>query len=250
VIVASTPSSCLGVSANAARPGRAAAQGFEGTVTMTIGSTFRGKTSEGTIKTATKGHRTVATLVMGPDAGPMAGLEVRTIADRKANTLTRLTALPAGTTLPPAITGGVDAKGIKLVEPLSDQSDLGGMSLNAKPDIRKLGTSQTIAGVSCDDYEVKEEKAALMRACITTELGEFALPISGRGMMGGRGSATPGWARAFGGKPGFPLKVWSSDGKVDLQVTAIDKTPVADSAFAIPEGYVTMPGRGGSVLKP
>ena len=104
--------------------------------------------------------------------------------------------------------------------------------------------------MSCDDYEIKEEKAALMRACITTELGEFAFPISGRGMMGGRGSATPGWARAFDGKPGFPLKVWSSDGSVALQVTEIDKTPVADSEFAIPEGYVTMRGRGGSVLKP
>ena len=72
---------------------------------MTIASTFRGKTSEGTIKTATKGDRTVTTLVMGPDAGANAGLEVRTIADRKANTLTTLTPLPAGTTLPPAITG-------------------------------------------------------------------------------------------------------------------------------------------------
>jgi hypothetical protein len=224
---------------------RAAGQGFEGTVTMTVFSTFRGKTSEMSIKTATKGDRTVTALVMGPDAGANAGLELRTIADRKANTLTTLTPMPGGMTLPPAMTGGVDAKGFKKVEPLSDQSDLGGMSLNAKPDIRKLGTSQTIAGMSCDDYEIKEEKAALMHACITTALGEFAFPISGRGMMGGRGSASPGWARAFGDKPGFPLKVWSSDGSVALQVTEIDKTPVADSAFAIPEGYVTMPGRGG-----
>jgi hypothetical protein len=30
-----------------------------------------------------------------------------------------------------------------------------------------------------------------------------------------------------------------------MQVTAIDKNPAPDSAFAIPEGYVTMPGRGG-----
>jgi hypothetical protein len=197
------------------------------------------------MKTATRGDRTVTTLVMDPDADPMAGVEVRTIADRKANMLTTLTPMPAGTTLPAAITGGVEAKGIKMVEPLADQSDLGGVSLDAKPNIRKLGTSETIAGVSCDDYEIKEEKAALMRACITTALGEFAFPISGRGMMGGRGSATPGWARAFGGKPGFPLKVWSSDGSVALQVTEIDRTPAADSAFAIPEGYVTMPGRGG-----
>src|ERR1035437_1278374 len=225
--------------------GRAAAQGFEGTVTMTMASTFRGKTSEGTIKTATKGDRTVTTLVLGPGVGIPAGVEVRTIIDRKANTLTTLTPMPPGMTMPPAMTGGVDAKGFKKVEPLSDQSDLGGMSLDAKPDIRKLGTSETIAGMSCDDYEIKEEKAALMRACITTALGEFAFPISGRGMMGGRGSATPGWARAFDGKPGFPLKLLSSDGSVALQVTEIDKTPVADSAFEVPEGYVKMPGRGG-----
>jgi hypothetical protein len=124
-------------------------------------------------------------------------------------------------------------------------SDIGGGNLDAKSDIRRLGTSDTIAGVSCDDYEIKEEKSTPMRACITTALGAFAFPISGRGMMGGRGSASPGWARAFDGKPGFPLKVWSSDGSVALQVTEIDKTPVEDSAFVIPEGYVTMPKRGG-----
>jgi hypothetical protein len=74
---------------------------------MTIASTFRGKTSEGTIKTATRGGRTVTTLVL--DSGPMAGVEVRTIADRKANTLTTLTPMPPGMSIPPAKTGGVNA---------------------------------------------------------------------------------------------------------------------------------------------
>jgi hypothetical protein len=67
-------------------------------------------------------------------------------------------------------------------------------------------------------------------------------------MMGGGGSTTPGWTQAFGDKPRFPFKVWSSDGKIALQVTAIDKSPVADNVFAIPEGFVAIPG-GGSAAR-
>jgi hypothetical protein len=223
--------------------GRAAAQGFEGTVTMSVTTMFGGGSVDGSIKTATKGDRTVTTLLLGAGAGPLEGGVTRNIIDRKANTLTSLTPLPPGISLP-AIPGGADAKGLFMVTPLSSMSGMGGMNLDSRPDIRKLGTSQTIAGMSCDDYEIKEEKAARMHACITTALGAFAFPISGSGMMGGRGSASPGWAKAFGDKAGFPLKVWSDDGKIALQVTAIDKTPVADSAFAIPKGYVAMPGRG------
>ena len=216
--------------------GRAGAQGFEGTITMTFASTSGGHSYGVSARIATKGDRTVTTSVLGSSAGAPAGAEVRTIIDRKANTVTVLVATP---------TGGVSTRGLVTVTSLSDTSSIGGGSADTHPDIRKLGTSQTIAGVSCDDYEIKEERTTPISACITTALGAFVFPPSGRGMMGGPGSASPGWAKAFGGKPGFPLKVWSTDGHIALQVIAIDKTPVADSVFAIPEGYVSWPGGGG-----
>jgi hypothetical protein len=59
--------------------------------------------------------------------------------------------------------------------------------------------------------------------------------------MGRRGgSSVPSWSKAFGDRPAFPLKVWSEDGKMDLEVTSVDRAPVAASVFEIPEGYVDM----------
>jgi hypothetical protein len=228
---------------------RAAAQGFEGTVTMTITSTTAASQSNDiTMKMATRGDRSVTTITMGSSAGIMAGMEVRTIIDRNANTVTTLTPLPPGMPMPSSMTGGVNAKGFKMVTPFSGMGVTGGRASDVKPEIRSLGTSETIVGLSCEDFEITMAGSTPYRACITRALGTFTYPMSGRGMTGGRGggaSSSPEWARAFGDKPAFPLKVWHTDGKVALQVTAIDKSPVAESAFEIPEGFVTMPGRGG-----
>lgn len=225
--------------------GRAAAQGFEGTITMTIASSARGQANDITVRTSSKGDRSLSTMTMASNAGPMAGMEIRSIADRAANTMTILTPFPAGMQLPPAMTGGVNARGFKVVVPLSGLGAAAGGASDARPVVRKLGTTETIAGMSCDDYEVTGAGATPFRACITTALGTFTFPMSGQGMGRGGPSASPEWARAFGDKPGFPLKVWSADGKVALQVTAIERNPVPESAFEIPEGFVTMPGRGG-----
>ena len=77
--------------------------------------------------------------------------------------------------------------------------------------------------------------------CVTTALGRFNLPQmdGGMGRRGG-GAAPPAWSQAFGNKPVFPLKVWSSDGKLAMEVVAIDKGSVPASMFEIPEGYVDM----------
>jgi hypothetical protein len=225
--------------------GRAAAQAFEGTVTMTVATSHAGRSNGGTMKTATRGDRTVISMMEGSSAAEMAESEVRTIIDRKANTLTTLVPIAPGMSMPPALTGGVNARGFVMVTPLSSMFGKGDGKLDTLPDVRKLGTSQTIAGVRCDDYEIRERRAAPLHACITTALGPFAYPLSGRGLMGGGGPTSSAWARALGDKPGFPLKVSSDDGSISLQVTAIDRTPVPDSAFAVPAGYVTMPRRGG-----
>ena len=67
-----------------------------------------------------------------------------------------------------------------------------------------------------------------MQACIAESLGRFVFPQTGGG-MGGRGTASsaPAWTTAFGGKPGFPLKVWQSDGTVVMEVLSVEKAPVS-----------------------
>ena len=45
--------------------------------------------------------------------------------------------------------------------------------------------------------------------------------------------------------PGFPLRVTGSDGKVILEVTAVQPGHVSAEEFVIPDGYTSMPGMGG-----
>jgi hypothetical protein len=59
--------------------------------------------------------------------------------------------MPPGMKMPPSMTGGVDAKGFVMVTPLSSMPDVGQTKLDTLPDIRQLGTSQSIAGTRCDD---------------------------------------------------------------------------------------------------
>ncbi len=215
---------------------------FEGTIQMKIPAAAGD--AETTLKIAVKGDMQAMAMQMPASAGPMAGMEMRTIIDAKANTATVLIPMPPGM----AMGAMANAKGIKSVTDLSQVSvDLG--VGDGKSEMKKLGTKQKIAGQDCDDYEITQANAPTTRACISHELGRFVFPGRG-GMMGGMGgSPTPGWSHAFGKNPAFPLKVWNTDGSVLMEITSIDKRPVSTSAFEIPEGYMDMSGmmrgRGG-----
>jgi hypothetical protein len=216
---------------------------FEGTVNMKI-SGSEGSSADGMmVKIAMKGDKQATIMTMPASAGPMAGMEMRSVLDPATNTLTTLMPLPPGM---PAVPGMAGAKGFKMVTDLSKAA--GGMESNSNAQIKKLTTSQKIAGFDCDDYEITAANGDVTRACITQSLGRFQFPRSGGGM--GRGpSAPPAWASAFGNRPAFPLKVWTTDGKIGLEVTSVDKGSVPASVFEIPEGYMDMGamgrGRGG-----
>ena len=83
-----------------------------------------------------------------------------------------------------------NAKGIKSV------IDLGKVSANPNVeqetvDIKKLGTTEKIAGYDCEDYEITPSKGEPMRACIAQKLGHFLFPSMGSPM--GRGpTGAPG----------------------------------------------------------
>jgi hypothetical protein len=216
---------------------------FEGTVTARLSNV--GPADEMMMKVAMKGDRQVTTVTMPASAGPMAGLEMRAIYDPKANTLTSLVPLPP---MMQQMAAASNAKGIKNVTDLSNAGNSG--SSDDKLDVKKLGTHEKIAGFECDDYEITPANGKPARACITQALGHFMFPQTGNGMgrRGGNGGA-PAWSQAFGGHPGFPLKVWNSDGQTMMEVTSVDRGTVAASLFEIPEGYVDMAtllrGRGG-----
>jgi hypothetical protein len=114
--------------------------------------------------------------------------------------------------------------------------------------IEKTGEHEKILGYDATKYLAKT-KDATAELWMTDQLGTFMGFGSGGGnpFGGGRPKKPPvleAWQDAFRGKETFPLRSVSSssDGKriMKMEVTAIDKTPVADSVFAAPSDYHDM----------
>lgn len=118
------------------------------------------------------------------------------------------------------------------------------------PVVKKLG-SETIAGLSCDNYLIGEDQD--MEVCVAKGLGWFMNGSMPSGPMPGARPSTPdlsAYRSAF--KDGmFPLRVTQiKDGKreVILEATAIDRKTVPEaSLFVLPPGLqkMNMPGMGG-----
>ncbi|HET9133475.1 MAG TPA: DUF4412 domain-containing protein [Gemmatimonadales bacterium] len=206
-----------------------AAQTWQGSVTMTMTSPEMGRDPVTIVM-----HRRGAKLanVMTMTSGPMAGQEVRMLIDDGGTQMTMLTPLPEGVMIPPAMTGGKPAKGMKMV------MDIGGDVAEASAEtgtVKALGTSQTIAGTKCDDYEVAT-RGETMQMCLAAGLGKFTFVSAA---PGGRGAAkVPDWARALEGK--FPLQVRDKAGKFSMTATKITPGAPAASLFEVPEGYADM----------
>jgi hypothetical protein len=188
-----------------------------------------------TMRVAIKGDQQVTTVTLPATAGPMAGAEVRSITDPKAQTVTTLMPMPPGIA---AMAGMPDAKGMKMV---LDMSKLAAKPADSKAEVKKLGTTQKIAGMSCDDYQITDENGKSIKACVTSSLGRFTMPDLNGGMgRRGAGGGQPAWVKAFGDRPAFPLKVWTEDGTTNIEVTSVERGTVPASLFEIPDGYVDM----------
>ena len=202
-----------------------AAQQFEGSITVRIGEP--GGTGSLLSRITTKGDK-VLTVMALPGA---AGRELRMITDNRAHKLTRLTPFPPGMKLPAGVSlakGVIDVRDL----PAQAKSPVAG---SPKTDTRKLGTSQTIAGTRCDDYEATGETGQVVRMCLASSLGHLAFGALGEG--GGNGPPEP-WAGALGNKPLLPLKIWHPDGATVFEVVEIKRELVSPKVFDVPPGYI------------
>ena len=217
-----------------------AAQGFEGTVSMNIPAADG---SINSMKYLVKGAQAAVIMTAGASMGPMAGAEIRMIIDVKAGKTTMLIPLSGDMAAQFSGMGGGNMKGIKQV---IDLNQVAARADTTTPEVKALGTSQTIAGHKCNDFEVTANKE-VTRVCLSTDMGSFTFPNMGGG-FGGRGrggAAAPGWSRLLATHPGYPLKAWTTDGKVTFEVTKIEKGTVDQSMFEIPEGYMDLGGMMG-----
>lgn len=208
-----------------------AAQEWQGSMTMLMTSPDMGREPV-TMVMHRRGTMLANVMTMPPSAGPMAGQEMRMIIDEGSKKMTMLTPLPPGAMIPPAMTGGKPAKGMKIV------MDLGAELADTKvPEgsVKALGTSQTIAGTKCEDYEVTTE-GETMQMCLASGLGNFSFASASPRGMGA--ASVPAWARAIVGK--FPLQVRDKAGKFSMTTTKITPGAPAASLFEVPEGYADM----------
>jgi hypothetical protein len=206
---------------------------FEGTITMKMSDPSMGKESI-EAKYYIKGNQFAMGMTAPASAGPMAGQEIRMLFNPSAQKMTML--MPVAGEMA-AMMGG--AKGIKMEMDLKDLP-----TDNAKApegSVKKLGTSQTIAGRTCDDYEITSDGDPF-QMCLADGLGRFMMAAGG-GM--GRDASVPKWARNLEGK--FPLKVSDKRGRGMMEVTAITEGTVPASVFAIPSDYQDMGGMMGGM---
>lgn len=214
------------------------AQGFEGSIAMRL-SGGGNESMEATMYT--KGTRQAMVVKLPASAGPMAGGEMRTVMNHATNKITILLPAVAGMPLPPG------SKGMKMVTDMNTGA-MGNNGDEADFTVTKLGTTQTVAGFPCEDYAVTSGKD-VTNMCVTDRLGRFTMP--GTGMMG-RQAPPPAWARAFGDKPMFPLKVWGSTGgnAVQMEVLSVNEGSVPAAVLDdAPEGYADMSSMMGGMRR-
>lgn len=199
-------------------PASLSAESFEGKVTMQM--TGRGGTAQ-EVSYTMKGSRVLIGI------GTMAGV----IMDRDKNEITVL----------------MPQQRMYMVRPMP-QVPANPQAPNGAPNdvsFQETGVTEKILGYTCTKYLVKS-KGSTTELWVTDQLGSFAGfgPGMGGGRPGGgRGSLPQPWEQALRGKNFFPMRVVGTGaGKggaetFRLEVTAVDRQPVDDSALAPPADW-------------
>jgi hypothetical protein len=119
------------------------------------------------------------------------------------------------------------------------------------PAVSMTGRLETIAGYSCEHALFAEADGQQVDVCLARGLGGFVFPPKGNPMAPAAGRPANDWsARLDDGV--FPLKVTKA-GRVQLEVTNIEKQSLDASLFTPPEGWqklAGMPGMPGLMRPP
>lgn len=106
----------------------------------------------------------------------------------------------------------------------------------------KTGTKETIAGIDCEDWSVKDPSGKHTEVCLADGLAFFDLD----GVKGGSGGSS--FSKQLREKKQFPLKSvdFDASGKETsrTEVTKIEKKKLDDAVFQVPPGYakLSLPG--------
>ena len=106
------------------------------------------------------------------------------------------------------------------------------------PKVTKTGHADTVAGYRCEDWDIVSAKGERAKVCVSSESASwFELPTIGL-------PTEHAWARELFDGHHLPLRLvgYDASGAEDgrLEITKIEKKPVADALFEIPAGYRTL----------
>ena len=106
------------------------------------------------------------------------------------------------------------------------------------PKVTKTGHTDTVAGISCEDWEFTNQKGEKGRVCVSNQNASW-LSVPSLGLP-----SEHLWAKELFDGQHLPLRMIGFDAsgaeESRLEVTKIERKPVLDSTFAIPAGYRTM----------
>jgi hypothetical protein len=195
---------------------RAQAQGFEGTVSMTMQAS--GETIP--VDYSLKGHKARVELHMSSRTNTV-------LIDLDAHTQTIL--IPELKAY--AVHNGDNPSTISTATP---------------PKVTDLGTTETVAGHACKDYKLETDKYD-GTACMTREFGDNPLTDTINGPLGRALNGDDALKKA-----GMPLKlaITFKEGekqgdKATMEVTKVAPGPVEEAEFEIPEGWHKLSGLPG-----
>jgi hypothetical protein len=106
------------------------------------------------------------------------------------------------------------------------------------PKVTKTGHTDTVAGITCEDWDITSEKGERGRVCVAgTSTSWLSIPSLGL-------SPEQAWAKELFDGQHLPLRMIRYDAagaeENRLEVTRLERKPVSDATFAIPAGYRTM----------
>jgi hypothetical protein len=104
----------------------------------------------------------------------------------------------------------------------------------------KTRRSDTVAGRSCDIYEIRDGGAVVADVCAASGIGMMAMGLGGP--FSAFAAGDDAWSEAY--SRGFPLRIVLRDPKgaplMKIEATRIERKSVPDADFQIPAGYTKL----------
>ena len=211
------------------------------------------------------GHRVAVELA--PGAGLIAAMPMLSGIRVHAMYAMGVDSLHAGVVLPPALAGGTPGYRVDVSLKMLDSLRRAGShlldSLGTKladsvgkmlphPTYRSLGTSATVAGIRCEEWQTIVAKDTMETCVIPTPLMLHMMQEYVKNALGAQRliDQVPGLSeaarQAYGGREMTSIRTTNARTGLRVELVSFTSTPPDAARFDLPPGLLPMPGKSGS----